>query len=141
MQRKKKGHTTAVDSSGKAVKKSCGSSGCPYLQQKAVERFREEALLEVQDVEQLVTVGRKLSACPYYGSRAAVSDAQVCICTCCSLFVVKSRDFSSWIVSENIVTYRSQVCQFALSLCSTCSIFHRFVALSYLFSCMICALL
>jgi chromosome transmission fidelity protein 1 len=89
MQRKKKGHTTAVDSSGKTVKKSCGSSGCPYLQQKAVERLRDEALLEVQDVEQLVTVGRKLSACPYYGSRAALRDAQVCICIFCS-FIVKS---------------------------------------------------
>ncbi|PNF28755.1 ATP-dependent DNA helicase DDX11 [Cryptotermes secundus] len=79
MQRKKKGRTTAVDSSGKAVKKSRGSSGCPYLQQKAVERLQEEALLEVQDVEQLVTIGRKLSACPYYGSRAAVRDAQVVV--------------------------------------------------------------
>jgi chromosome transmission fidelity protein 1 len=105
-----------MDSSGKAVKKSRGSSGCPYLQQKAVERLREEALLEVHDVEQLVTVGRKLLACPYYGSRAAVSDSQVCICICCSLFVVKSQDFSSWKVSENIITYRSQIYQFALSL-------------------------
>jgi chromosome transmission fidelity protein 1 len=91
MQRKKKGRTTAVDGSGKAVKKSCGSSGCPYLQQKAVERLRDEALLEAQDVEQLVTVGRKLSACPYYGSRAAVKDAQVCICICCSLFLLKLK--------------------------------------------------
>jgi chromosome transmission fidelity protein 1 len=83
MQRKKKGHVTVTDSSGKVVKKSCGSSGCPYLQQRAVERLRDEALLEVQDVEQLVTVGRQLSACPYYGSRAAVRDAQVCKCIYC----------------------------------------------------------
>ncbi|PSN32822.1 ATP-dependent DNA helicase DDX11 [Blattella germanica] len=76
MQRKKKGKTTAVDKSGKAVKKSKGSSGCPYFQQRAVEKLRDEALFEVQDVEQLVTVGKKLSACPYYASRSAVGDAQ-----------------------------------------------------------------
>lgn len=132
MQRKKKGHTTAVDSSGKAVKKSRGSSGCPYLQHKAVERLREEALLGVQDVEQLVTIGQKLSACPYYGSRAAVRDAQVCICICSSLFVVKSQDFSSWKMSENITASGSQAYQFALSLCSTCSKPQCFVVLSYL---------
>jgi chromosome transmission fidelity protein 1 len=89
MQRKKKGHATALDTSGKAVKKSRGSSGCPYFQQRAVERLRDEVLLKVQDVEQLVTVGQQMSACPYYGSRAAISDAQVCICLCCSSFFSK----------------------------------------------------
>ncbi|XP_021933898.1 ATP-dependent DNA helicase DDX11 isoform X2 [Zootermopsis nevadensis] len=79
LQRRKKGQVTVTDSSGKAVKKSRGSSGCPYLQPRAVEGLRDEALLEVQDVEQLVTVGRQLSACPYYGSRAAVGDAQVVV--------------------------------------------------------------
>jgi chromosome transmission fidelity protein 1 len=86
MQRKKKGRSTTTDSLGKAVKKSRATTGCSYLQQKAVERLRDEVLLEVQDVEQLVTLGRKLSACPYYGSRAAVSDAQVCICIHCLLY-------------------------------------------------------
>jgi hypothetical protein len=38
-------------------------------------------------------------------------------------------------VSENIITYRSQIYQFALSLWSTCSISHRFVVLSYLAAC------
>ena len=85
MQRKKKGRSTTTDSLGKAVKKSRATAGCSYLQQRAVERLRDEVLLEVQDVEQLVTVGRKLSACPYYASRAAVSDAQVCICIHCLL--------------------------------------------------------
>jgi len=80
MQRKKKGRSTETDSLGKAVKKSRATTGCSYFQQRAVERLRDEVLLEVQDVEQLVTLGRKLSACPYYGSRGAVSDAQVCIC-------------------------------------------------------------
>jgi chromosome transmission fidelity protein 1 len=80
MQHQKQGRSTATDSLGKAVKKSRATTGCSYFQQRAVERLRDEALLEVQDVEQLVTLGRKLSACPYYASRAAVGDAQVCIC-------------------------------------------------------------
>jgi len=32
---------------------------------------------EVQDIEQLVTVGRQLKACPYYGVRYAIPAAEV----------------------------------------------------------------
>ena len=59
------------------MKRSKSSSGCPYFQQRAVEKLRDEALLEVQDVEDMVALGKQLSACPYYASRAAVTDAQV----------------------------------------------------------------
>ncbi|KAJ9588736.1 hypothetical protein L9F63_017971 [Diploptera punctata] len=79
MQRKKKSKTTVADKGGKTVKKSKASSGCPYFQQRAVENLRDEALLGVKDVEQLVDLGKQLSACPYYASRAAVTDAQVVV--------------------------------------------------------------
>lgn len=32
---------------------------------------------EVQDIEQLVSVGREIKACPYYGVRRAIPQAQV----------------------------------------------------------------
>lgn len=34
---------------------------------------------QVQDIEQLVSVGRELGACPYYGVRYAIPAAQVSI--------------------------------------------------------------
>ena len=35
--------------------------------------------MKVQDIEELVTKGRELKACPYYASRHAVQDAQVVV--------------------------------------------------------------
>ena len=35
------------------------------------------ALVEVRDIEQLVGLGRQLKACPYFGTRLAIPDAEV----------------------------------------------------------------
>lgn len=34
----------------------------------------------MQDIEQLVSLGKNLTACPYYGTRRAIPSAQVCAC-------------------------------------------------------------
>lgn len=39
--------------------------------------FRDHALAKVRDIEDLVTVGEKLSTCPYYGSRNTAKSARV----------------------------------------------------------------
>lgn len=39
--------------------------------------YLPQLLLEVQDIEQMVGLGRKTKGCPYYASRYAVKDAQV----------------------------------------------------------------
>lgn len=39
--------------------------------------LRDEVLVEVKDIEQLVALGRETKACPYYGSRYAIPAAQV----------------------------------------------------------------
>lgn len=49
------------------------------MQNKTVEQLKESALLQIQDVEQLVIAGKKLNACPYYAARSAVADAQVVV--------------------------------------------------------------
>ena len=33
----------------------------------------------MQDIEQLVVLGKELGACPYYGVRHAIPSAQVCV--------------------------------------------------------------
>lgn len=51
--------------------------GCPYMNQKRVAHLADRVLTEVQDIEQLVTLGRKSMACAYYGARQAIALAQV----------------------------------------------------------------
>lgn len=58
-------------------KKTGGSQGCPYYKQDPIQDFREAALVDVRDIEQLVTLGKQMKACPYYGTRLAVPDAEV----------------------------------------------------------------
>nr|XP_045380616.1 ATP-dependent DNA helicase DDX11 [Camelus bactrianus] len=50
---------------------------CPFYSHERLQLLRDEVLLEVKDIEQLVTLGREARACPYYGSRLAIPAAQV----------------------------------------------------------------
>ena len=43
--------------------------GCPYNKAAAVEALRDEAILAVHDIEDLVQAGKKSNSCPYYASR------------------------------------------------------------------------
>ena len=42
--------------------------------------------MEVQDIEQIVNLGKDLDTCPYYGTRHTIPQAQVGILLC---FIVK----------------------------------------------------
>ena len=54
---------------------------CPFLPTKETEAlvndFRDHALARVRDIEDLVTIGKKLEICPYYASRPAVQRSEV----------------------------------------------------------------
>ena len=56
---------------------------CPYLPNKETEplvnEFRDRALAEIQDIEDLGKVGRKVGICPYYATRAVVRPSEVCL--------------------------------------------------------------
>jgi len=72
---KKKSKTTKLDEDQNTTKKSKTSSksgGCPYNKAAAVEALRDEAILAVHDIEDLVQAGKKSNSCPYYASRSAV---------------------------------------------------------------------
>ncbi|KAL7753537.1 ATP-dependent DNA helicase chl1 [Sorochytrium milnesiophthora] len=58
-------------------KKDGGGCGCPYLSTDLQLAFRDHALAEVRDIEELVHVGKTLNACPYYGARKAVRSANL----------------------------------------------------------------
>lgn len=59
------------------TKKSKCSSGCQFYNQTNIELLRDEALIEIKDVEDLVSAGKETQSCPYYSARAAVKFAQV----------------------------------------------------------------
>lgn len=50
---------------------------CPFYSFEQMQFLRDEVLVEVKDIEQLVSLGRETKACPYYGSRFAIPAAQV----------------------------------------------------------------
>ncbi|KAJ1971307.1 ATP-dependent DNA helicase chl1 [Dimargaris xerosporica] len=52
---------------------------CPYFPAEPgqLTQFQDHALAEVHDIEDLVTLGKQLKVCPYYGARAAIHDSQI----------------------------------------------------------------
>ncbi|EXJ89731.1 hypothetical protein A1O3_02798 [Capronia epimyces CBS 606.96] len=54
---------------------------CPYLPSKddrdRVESFRNKAIAQIRDIEDLSHVGKRMDLCPYYASRAAIASAEV----------------------------------------------------------------
>ncbi|XP_037370456.1 ATP-dependent DNA helicase DDX11 [Talpa occidentalis] len=52
---------------------------CPFYSYEQLQLLRDEVLVEVKDIEQLVTLGKEARACPYYGSRFAIPAAQLVV--------------------------------------------------------------
>ncbi|XP_054941394.1 ATP-dependent DNA helicase DDX11 isoform X4 [Physeter macrocephalus] len=52
---------------------------CPFYNHKQLQLLRDEVLVEVKDIEQLVALGKEARACPYYGSRFAIPAAQLVV--------------------------------------------------------------
>ena len=64
----------------KRAKKGEGvSAGCPYNRVNATTVLKENTLLAIRDIEELVAEGRKNKACPYYASRQALPLAQMVV--------------------------------------------------------------
>lgn len=81
-------------------------TSCPFYNHEQMQLFRDEVLLEVKDMEQLVALGKEARACPYYGSRFAVPAAQVSVLerwevvlalTGASSLLSTGEDVSTWV--------------------------------------------
>ena len=55
------------------------SGGCAYNRAGSTAALKEQVVLAIHDIEELVAAGRKGQACPYYASRSAVPLAQVVV--------------------------------------------------------------
>ncbi|XP_023562906.1 ATP-dependent DNA helicase DDX11 isoform X2 [Octodon degus] len=54
-------------------------AACPFYNLEQTQLLRDEILVEVKDMEQLVALGREARGCPYYGSRLAIPAAQLVV--------------------------------------------------------------
>ena len=62
---------------GAKRKRGPAKAVCPYMGASVLQTLRNEVLGAVSDIEQLVTLGRKTHACPYYATRLTIPPSQV----------------------------------------------------------------
>lgn len=75
---KSKSKVKKADEDGKVTKRSkIATCKCEYYKQQNIEELRDSILLQVQDIEELVSTSKIIKACPYYASRRAAEDAEV----------------------------------------------------------------
>ncbi|XP_070612542.1 ATP-dependent DNA helicase DDX11 isoform X1 [Erythrolamprus reginae] len=74
---KREKNTGAEPTEGK--KRRVSRTVCPFNSYEPLQLLRDEVLVEVKDIEQLVSLGKKMKACPYYGSRYAIPAAQLVV--------------------------------------------------------------
>lgn len=67
----------SVDEETEGKKRRVSRAVCPFYSYEHMQFLRDEVLVGVKDIEQLVHLGREAKACPYYGSRYAIPAAQV----------------------------------------------------------------
>lgn len=101
---KKPYKASKIDDDGKVTKKKVKDfTSCIYFKQSAIEELRNEALLNVQDVEDLVKTGNDLSACPYYASRKAAEDAEIVLIPYNTLLHKATREANGIKLKNNVV--------------------------------------
>lgn len=76
---------------------------CPHLKGKQVNALKEDILSSVQDIEDIVTRGKILGACPYYATRMAIPEAEVVVLPYNNLLHHETREASSLDLRESIV--------------------------------------
>ncbi|XP_073477770.1 ATP-dependent DNA helicase DDX11 isoform X2 [Aquarana catesbeiana] len=74
---KKKHEKKTEEPAGKKKRES--RLTCPYYSYEQMQFLRDEILVEVKDIEQLVVRAQEVKACPYYASRFAIPAAQLVV--------------------------------------------------------------
>ncbi|KAE8740581.1 hypothetical protein FOCC_FOCC013914 [Frankliniella occidentalis] len=97
---------TSTSSDGqvsKKARKSGGTSGCPAMNRNNVQLLSEDILTEVQDIEQIVKLGKENKACPYYATRASVADAQVVVVPYNTILHKSTREACGIQLKNNVI--------------------------------------
>lgn len=80
---------------------------CPFLPSKddkqRVESFRDKAIAQIRDIEDLAHLGKRMDLCPYYASRAAITSAEILTLPYPLLLQKSAREALGVSVKDNIV--------------------------------------
>ncbi|NXE70487.1 DDX11 helicase, partial [Calcarius ornatus] len=79
MEMQKNKHEKKSNEENEGKKRRVSRTVCPFYSFEQMQFLRDEVLVEVKDIEQLVSLGRETKACPYYGSRFAIPAAQLVV--------------------------------------------------------------
>lgn len=71
--------STNLSATGTTIKKRKTATvhKCIYNNKENIQTLAEEVILEIRDIEEIITRGHKLTACPYYASRQSMQFSQV----------------------------------------------------------------
>ncbi|XP_069358195.1 ATP-dependent DNA helicase DDX11 isoform X1 [Maniola hyperantus] len=102
---KSKTKSTSVGDEGKVLKKTRTSrcNACPYYNQNNITRLKEQLLVDIMDMEDIVKTGKQLKACPYYASRMALDDAEVVLISHAGIVSSGARSGVSLKLQDNIL--------------------------------------
>ncbi|EXJ95594.1 chromosome transmission fidelity protein 1 [Capronia coronata CBS 617.96] len=80
---------------------------CPYLPSKddreKVDSFRDKAIAQIRDIEDLAHLGKRMDLCPYYASRSAIASAEILTLPYPLLLQRSARDALGVSVKDNVV--------------------------------------
>ncbi|XP_033632189.1 ATP-dependent DNA helicase DDX11-like [Asterias rubens] len=77
--KKEKKEKHKEDDPTKSKRKKTSASGCPFYTAGQMDTFKYRVALQVLDVEQLLSIGKELKACPYYGTRYTIPSAELVV--------------------------------------------------------------
>ncbi|XP_046963240.1 ATP-dependent DNA helicase DDX11 [Vanessa cardui] len=102
---KSKTKSTSIAEEGKVLKKtktkSC--SACPYYNQNNITKLKDQLLVEIMDMEDIIKCGKQLKACPYYASRMALDESEVVLISHAGIVSSGARSGISLKLKDNVL--------------------------------------
>ncbi|XP_050343250.1 ATP-dependent DNA helicase DDX11 isoform X2 [Nymphalis io] len=102
---KSKTKSTSIAEEGKVLKKtktkSC--SACPYYNQTNITKLKDQLLVEIMDMEDIIKCGKQLKACPYYASRMALDESEVVLISHAGIVSSGARSGISLKLKDNVL--------------------------------------
>ncbi|XP_043120352.1 ATP-dependent DNA helicase DDX11 isoform X2 [Puntigrus tetrazona] len=103
MQKNKREKREKASDSETKRRRGVAKATCPFSGFESLTAMRDEVLVKVRDVEQLLQHGRETHACPYYSTRMAIPAAQVVVLPYQSLLHASTRKASGIKLKDQIV--------------------------------------
>ena len=85
------------------LRKKKGTKGCKFYNQKRMSTLSDALLGEIMDIEDIVSKGRSVCACPYYAARRSISRVQVVVVPYPLLFQASARESSGIRLNHSLI--------------------------------------